>query len=335
MHEQHVLIVGGGEQAAQKCRLLLKTSAKIHIAAAHVCSELEDLIHSKGQRMKRGQHVYRAALPITTADCFKYAVVFIATGCVGADAAYHGVFKHQPRTPVINVVDQPHLCDALTPAIVDRDPIVVAVGSEGTAPVLTQRIRSEIESLLLPDLGWLARTAGHWRTQVAARIPKAQHRAFWEWVFKGAPWQALAQGKQNECTDLITQAIAQSGANIETKPQLIWLESAEHPVDLMTLRAVRALQQADVVVYPHTGYNGLLELARRDAERVQWQCPFAALAAKGSTAWDNACAALLAVIGDKAHVVCIQSGALPPAVVRYVHKHTGMECRSEKGVPIV
>ncbi|MEL7263083.1 MAG: bifunctional precorrin-2 dehydrogenase/sirohydrochlorin ferrochelatase, partial [Pseudomonadota bacterium] len=146
---RRVVIVGGGEQAAQKARLLLKTDAMLVLVADTLEDELEGLVAAG-----RAEHVRTL-----TAEVFDdAAMAFVGTGCPGLDAAVHGLAK-AARCPV-NVVDQPDLCDMTTPAIVDRDPIVVAIGSEGTSPVLTRQIKTQLEQSLPQSIGGLAALAG-------------------------------------------------------------------------------------------------------------------------------------------------------------------------------
>ncbi|MEM6307491.1 MAG: bifunctional precorrin-2 dehydrogenase/sirohydrochlorin ferrochelatase, partial [Pseudomonadota bacterium] len=138
MTDRRVVIVGGGEQAAQKSRLLLKTEAQIDIVALELDAELRALAD-------RGR-VNWIKTPITPAVFADTALVFVATGCPGMDAAIHALAK--AAGTVVNVVDQPALCDAITPSIVDRDPVVVAIGTEGTAPVLGRQIKTRVEEML-------------------------------------------------------------------------------------------------------------------------------------------------------------------------------------------
>ena len=126
MAGRRVVIMGGGEQAAQKARLILKTEATVEIWAATFDAELSDLAASGRVTLHDG--------PITPNSFSDTALAFIATGCPGADMALHVLAKEAGA--IVNVVDQPQLCDAITPSIVDRDPVVVAIGTEGAAPVL-------------------------------------------------------------------------------------------------------------------------------------------------------------------------------------------------------
>ena len=141
---RRLVIVGGGEQAAQKARLMLKTDAQLVLVAETLEDELKGLVDE-------GRAVHTHCLGVAVFD--DAAMAFVGTGCPGLDAAAHALAK-AARCPV-NVVDQPDLCDLTTPAIVDRDPLVVAIGSEGTSPVLTRDIKTRLEQMLPQNIGGL------------------------------------------------------------------------------------------------------------------------------------------------------------------------------------
>ncbi|WP_323770707.1 siroheme synthase CysG [Antarctobacter sp.] len=255
---RRVVIVGGGEQAAQKTRLILKTDAEIVLVSPDLDAELQALV-AEG----RARHV-----PRLTAEVFGNAAMgFIATGCPGLDAAVHGLAQAM-RCPV-NVVDRPDLCDLTTPALVDRDPVVIAIGSEGTAPVLTREIKTRLEESLPPNLGGLAALAGRLRPVVEARVPREQRRPFWAWVFKGGPRATWTRGHEREAAKEIKTAIAAGGApQVEAKGHVSLVGAGPGARDLLTLRAVERMQEADVIFYDRLVDADVLELARRDAERV-------------------------------------------------------------------
>lgn len=142
---RRVIIVGGGEQAAQKARLVLKTDARIVLAAPALDPELRQLVESG-----RAQH---HTGPMDRAFFEDAAMVFIASGCIGIDASVHAIAK--AAHAMVNVVDQPDLCDMTTPSLVDRDPVVVAIGTEGTAPVLARQIKTRLEQDLPQSIGCL------------------------------------------------------------------------------------------------------------------------------------------------------------------------------------
>jgi len=256
---RRVVIAGGGETAAQKARLILKTDARIVLAAPSLDPELQQVV-------AEGRADWHAG-PITTALFDGAAMAFIGTGCPGGDASLHALAQ-AARCPV-NVVDQPDLCDMTTPALVDRDPVVVAIGSEGTAPVLTREIKTRLERILPSNLGGLAALTGRLRADVSARVPRDQRRAFWAWVFKGAPRAAWTRGEERAVARDIKAAIARGGPSKEGDAGHISLVGAGPGArDLLTLRAVEHLQEADVIFYDRLVNPDVLELARRDAERV-------------------------------------------------------------------
>jgi len=258
MAGRRVVIVGGGEQAAQKARLILKTEASVEIWAPTLDPELSDLA-TEG----RVTHQTGAITPASFAGT---ALAFIATGCPGTDMALHALAKEGGAT--VNVVDQPQLCDAITPSIVDRDPVVVAIGTEGTAPVLARQIKTKLEEVLEPRLGDLAALAGRMRYAASARLNPRARRDLWRWVFNDSPRQLFTSGAEREAAKLIKSAIetGEFGAAIGGSVSLVG--AGPGAKDLITLRGVQRLQEADVIYYDRLLDPEILELARRDAERI-------------------------------------------------------------------
>ncbi|PZX15938.1 uroporphyrin-III C-methyltransferase/precorrin-2 dehydrogenase/sirohydrochlorin ferrochelatase [Palleronia aestuarii] len=256
---RRVVIAGGGEQAAQKARLLTKTDAQLVLVAPALDAELAALVKSG-----RACHVPG---PVTSTLFEGAAMGFIATGCPGLDASLSDLAR-AARCPV-NVVDQPALCDLTTPSIVDRDPVVVAIGTEGTAPVLARQIKTEVERLLPPSLGGLAAFAGRLRAGVAARVPREGRRAFWRWVFSGDPRTAWIRGAERDAARLVKQALEAGRApDALSAGSVAYIGAGPGARDLLTLRAVARLQEADVIFHDRLDDPDVMELARRDAERV-------------------------------------------------------------------
>lgn len=256
---RRVVIAGGGEQAAQKARLILKTDAQITICAPELEPELADLAATGAAQWYAGE---------ISPDTFSCAAMgFIATGCPAVDACLHGLA--QAANCPVNVVDRPDLCDLTTPSLVDRDPVVVAIGTEGTAPVLARQIKTQVEEMLAPNLGGLAALAGRLRGAAASRVSAAKRRSLWRWVFAGAPRLAWTRGAERAAAELIKSAIADGGAPEDRVQGSVSLVGAgPGSRDLLTLRAVARLQEADVIFYDRLVDVDVLELARRDAERV-------------------------------------------------------------------
>ncbi|MEM9707233.1 MAG: siroheme synthase CysG [Pseudomonadota bacterium] len=257
--DRRVVIVGGGEQAAQKARLLLKSDAKLVFAAPALDDELRASVTAGRAEHHTG--------PIDVELFEGAAMVFVATGEEADDIAAHRIAK--AAGSLVNVVDRPHLCDMTTPALVDRDPVVVAIGTEGTAPVLARQIKTKLEETLPQNLGGLAALAGRLRDAVAEHMPFPERRKFWRWVFAAAPRRMWEEGAEAQAAETIKAAITDGGAPDRDREGSIALVGAGPGArDLMTLRAVQRLQEADVIFYDRLVGEEALELARRDAERV-------------------------------------------------------------------
>lgn len=259
MAGREVVIAGGGEQAAQKARLMLKTEARLRFLADTLDPELSALVAS-------GRATHDTADP-TVQSFTGAALVFIATGDPDFDDALHGLAKKAGCT--VNVVDRPDLCDAVTPSLVDRDPVVVAIGTEGNAPVLARQIKTQVELLLEPNLGALAELAGRLRPTVNKSVARLHKRPLWEWVFSGAVRSTHARGAEREAAAMAKAAVAAGHAPDHGGEGLISLVGAGPGArDLLTLRAVQRLQQADVIFFDRLVDPDILELARRDAKRL-------------------------------------------------------------------
>lgn len=124
----------------------------------------------------------------------------------------------------MNVVDRPELCDLTTPSIVDRDPVVVAIGTEGNAPVLGRRIKTQIEQMLDPNLGRFAAAAGRLRGMVARHVPQSQRRAFWREVFAGPIWQTFKRGSEREARRASSSVSPVILTKIARRKSLSWIQ---------------------------------------------------------------------------------------------------------------
>ncbi|KAB7610067.1 hypothetical protein F9L33_15275 [Amylibacter sp. SFDW26] len=257
MKNRRVLIIGGGEQAAQKARLILKTEAKICILADHLNSELE-LLKTEG-------HITHFTGPLTI-DLLKSSILtFSATGCSGAGAA-HAALAEQANS-IINVVDMPEFCEAMTPSIVDRDPFIIAIGTEGNAPILGRQMKSKIETFLEPGLGRLVSFAGAMRTDVAQYIEEKQRRPFWNWVFNGTPRQEFGKGNERRAFEIIRKQIQSNGINTYKNGHTVMIEVLDSNPDNLRLKDLKSLQEADLIHFKSGFHEDILELARRDALR--------------------------------------------------------------------
>lgn len=250
-----VVIVGGGDEALAKARLLGQSSARIRIVAEHPEAALADWVSSGGGELVRAPY---AASALRGA-----CLVFAATGDEGIDRAVSD--DARALAIPVNAVDRPELCDFFTPAIVNRAPVCVAIGTEGAGPVLAQLIRSRIDRLLSPSLGRLAALAETFRAAAERLLPKgSQRRKFWNDFFEGAPARAMEIGHIEEAREAAAELLLRRTA-VEGHVALVGAGPGAE--DLLTLRAQRLLMQADVILYDALVPEAVVAMGRRDAER--------------------------------------------------------------------
>lgn len=255
---RRVVIVGGGEAAARKLRLLAATSAEIVVVATQVAPEIAALAACGTVR--------HAAREFDPADLAAAALVFAATGDPAKDAAVSAAAQ-AARVPV-NVVDCAELSSFTTPAIVDRDPVVVAIGSAGAAPVLVRRVRAQIERLLPARLGALARFAARFRRAVQAVVADADaRRRFWECFFGGPVAARVLAGDERGAAEAMLSAINRGSAPAGSGIVYVVGTGPGDP-DLLTLRALQLMEQADVVLHDDLVSPKIMARVRRDAIRV-------------------------------------------------------------------
>ncbi|MEL6299691.1 MAG: siroheme synthase CysG [Pseudomonadota bacterium] len=254
-----VVIVGDGEKALQKLRLLAKTEAQIKLVAPEAEQDLLAFAQASGVAIIRDgfapAHLDGARLVIAAHDC---VAVDIA---VAEAAAARGIAR--------NVVDRPHLSSFIVPAIVDRDPVVVAIGTEGAAPLIARDIKSKLDAMLPARLGSVARAAAGLRTAMgrAIRDPLLRRRA-WEALLAG-PWtSATLNGETAKAAAIFDEAIAASQRGEPEAGRVSLVGAGPGDPDLLTLRAQQRLQAADVLVVDGLVPEAVLEFARRDAERI-------------------------------------------------------------------
>jgi uroporphyrin-III C-methyltransferase/precorrin-2 dehydrogenase/sirohydrochlorin ferrochelatase len=257
LQDRLVLVVGGGEVALRKARLLADSGATLRVVAPEVRDDLRELAgQGANQLLLRG---YQAG------DMEGVALIIAATD----DEPLNARISEQAQAlgiPV-NVVDAPKLCSVIFPAIVDRSPLIVAVSSGGDAPVLARLIRAKIETWIPATYGQLAGLAKRFRAQVKGLLPDVQQRrVFWEDVFQGQIAESVFAGKLHEAERLLTQKVA--GAIPQALGEVYLVGAGPGDPDLLTFRALRLMQQADVVLYDRLVAPAIIELCRRDAERI-------------------------------------------------------------------
>lgn len=258
LQDQPVLVIGGGEVASRKIRLLRDAGARVQVVAQSLSAEVQTL-QSQGaldwiDTMFAVEQVRAVRLVVAATD----------------DDALNALVSRSAQlydTPV-NVVDSPDLSTYIVPSIVDRDPITVAISTAGTAPVLARRLRGQLEALLPHRLGQLATLAGKWRTQVKNRLTSLlARRRFWESFFASPAASRILDDKPElSDIDLDQQLLEHNAEGAAGEVTLVGAGPGDP--ELLTIKALRVLQEADVVVYDRLVSEAVLELSRRDATRI-------------------------------------------------------------------
>ncbi|RED49642.1 siroheme synthase [Aestuariispira insulae] len=259
LKDRLVLVVGGEELAARKIRLLHKAEAAICVVAPELCTELKEQV-AIGKISWREQSFDNIALEGAS-------LVFAATDHEEIDTRVAQAARDQ-GIPV-NAVDRPAVSDFIMPAIVDRAPIVVAISSGGSAPVLARKVRAQIEAILPARLGELAVFADRFRSAVKAMFKtETEKRRFWEAFFKSPIAANVLDGNAGSATEHMLQAVNDPAFGQSQNGKVTFVGAGSGDPDLLTLKAVRALQDVDLIIYDREEDAGLLETARRDAERL-------------------------------------------------------------------
>lgn len=257
LREQPVLLIGGGEVALRKARLLAQAGARLRVVTLKLHPELEKLLEQTG-----GVYQLRGW---QAGDCQGHVLVVAATenSMLNAEVAAEAKALHVP----VNVVDTPELCSVIFPAIVDRSPLVVAVSSGGHAPVLARLVRAKIETVLPAAYGKLARLAQKYRQAVKKRFGDLQQRrVFWEETLQGPIAEQVFAGNFGQAEQMLQDKLAGEAAQVSGEVYLVGAGPGDP--DLLTFKALRLMQQADVVLYDRLVASEIVDMCRRDADRI-------------------------------------------------------------------
>jgi uroporphyrin-III C-methyltransferase/precorrin-2 dehydrogenase/sirohydrochlorin ferrochelatase len=258
VRQRTCLVVGGGEVALRKITLLIRAGAVVRVVSPTLCSALE--------AFSREEKIQWQPKPFSPEDLTGVALAIAATNdeVVNRAVSETAQARHIP----VNVVDQPALCTFIFPSIIDRSPIVIAVSSGGRAPVLSRLLRARLETLIPSGYGRLAELAGKFRDQVKQRISEPrQRRIFWENIFEGPVAEQMLAGHEKAAHQALQKTldgVADSGHHGE----VYLVGGGPGDPDLLTFRALRLMQKADIVVYDALVSPAVLDLVRRDAERI-------------------------------------------------------------------
>ncbi|MBX9637831.1 MAG: siroheme synthase CysG [Nitrosomonas sp.] len=252
------LVVGGGEVATRKVKLLLQTGARVSVVSPKLSSTLNEF-HAQGKIKHHADFFQSGHLK-------DIVLVIVATD--DRDTNRQVSAAAQQRQIPVNVVDNPDLCTFIMPSIVDRSPLLIAISSGGQSPVLARLLRAQLETMIPAAYGRLAAMAGKFRERVKQHFTHPEkRRIFWEKTLQGRFSEMVLAGQDEAAQDYLLQSLQQEK---EQPPQgeVYLVGAGPGNPDLLTFRAMRLMQQADVVVYDRLVSHAILDMVRRDAERI-------------------------------------------------------------------
>ena len=258
IREQHCVIVGGGEVALRKAILLIKAKANLSLVSPLFISQLQDLYEEGRCKLLQEEFV---------AEQLEGASIVIAATNNKNTNAQVAKAADKKNIPV-NVVDQPELCSFIMPSIVDRSPVVVAISSSGRSPVLTRKIKELNETLISNREGQLAELLGTFREKVRNKYSDFIERVkFWESLLESEVTELVYSGNEGAAIQLIEDKLKQSDQT-EAIGEVYLVGAGPGDPDLLTLRALRLMHKADVVLYDRLVSQEIMDKLRPDAEKI-------------------------------------------------------------------
>ncbi len=253
------LVIGGGEVAVRKAGMLVSANAQVHVVAKAMTQSMTGFIEKHGCTYRLGEFV--------ADDLDKMQLVIAATDNKALNETISQLAN--ARNLPVNVVDNPDLCSFILPAIIDRSPVVVAVSSGGKSPVLARLIRARLETLIPSAYGELATLVGSYRERVKQKFATInQRRGFWESVLQGPVAELIFAGKEQQASQLLEKELTRQSARTQDTGEVYLVGGGPGDPDLLTFRALRLMQQADVVLYDRLVSERVRELCRRDAQMI-------------------------------------------------------------------
>lgn len=252
------VIVGGGKVAFRKASLLARAGGKLHIITEEICEEMNALCIEHDASVKRKTF---EASELDGAE-----LVVAATDDTSLNTAVSQQ-AHSRQVPV-NVVDQPELCSFIMPAIVDRSPVIVAISTGGMSPVLTRKLKELNESFIPARIGNLARLLGRFRAKVKEQLPRFSDRIrYWETVLDGRVPELVYSGQEDVAESILLESLVVS-EHPNAGGEVYLVGAGPGDPDLLTLRALRLMQKADVVLYDRLVSGEVMAKLRPDAEKI-------------------------------------------------------------------
>ena len=258
LENRNALLVGGGQVALRKARLLVRTKAIVTVISHQIDPQLAELL-----AQNQGISIIGDYCESLLDD------KLLVTAATDDQALNERVYKDAlARNIPVNVVDNPALCTFVFPAIVDRSPIVIAISSGGKAPVLVRVLRAKLETLIPNGYSKLAVLAGQFRNQVKAKFKTInQRRHFWESILQGQVAETMLAGRESDAYQMMEKKLKDADTSLPAG-EVYLVGAGPGDPELLTFKALRLMQQADVVLYDSLVSKEVMELCRRDADLV-------------------------------------------------------------------
>ncbi|TCK08447.1 siroheme synthase CysG [Marinobacterium mangrovicola] len=258
LKKRRALLIGGGDVALRKARLLVRAGAQVSVVSHEVHEELRELVE-----LHAGQVIIGEYHPALLDDV---ALVIAATDDQVLNERVH--YDAVERSLPVNVVDNPLLCTFVFPAIVDRSPIVIGISSGGQSPVLARMLRAKLETLIPGSYSRLGQLVGGFRDRVKARFNNVNdRRKFWEKILQGEVAERVFAGREDEAAQMLEKELVSDQGEAGVG-EVYLVGAGPGDPELLTFKALRLMQQADVVLYDRLVSPEVLDLCRRDADLI-------------------------------------------------------------------
>ena len=261
LSKQSILLIGGGEVAERKLDLLLKANASVTIVSPEFTSYIEELFVNKNINPVKDYYNIKY---LTSAS---FAFVIAATN---DESLNEQIAKDANDNKIlVNVVDKPKICDFIFPSILERGPITVAVSTGGASPVLARMLRTKLETMIPGAYGRLAKIVSENRIPVRKKLVNSKSNGiFWEQMLNGKFLELVLSGQDEEAIKFLNIEIDNFDEQKKGEGEVYLVGAGPGDPDLLTFRALRLMQQADVALYDRLVHPSIIDLIRRDAEKI-------------------------------------------------------------------
>ena len=261
LSKQSVLLIGGGEVAERKLDLLLKANAKLTI----ISPQFTDYILSLIKNNKNITAITSNYKSEYMDDSFSFVIAATNDESLNEEIASQA----NQKGILVNVVDKPNICDFIFPSILERGPITVAVSTGGSSPVLARLLRTKLETMIPGAYGRLAKIVSENRIPVRKKLVNSKsNRIFWEQMLNGKFVELVLSGQDNEAVNYLNNEINRFDEEKKGEGEVYLVGAGPGDPDLLTFRALRLMQQADIALFDRLVHPTIIDLIRRDAQKI-------------------------------------------------------------------